>query len=147
VGLSYQVEDYSQNTDNQQSVINALMIDGVLDLKTQRVPLTLSYFHPSGLTLSLDASRYHQTGRYIANAHGATVETGRDKFWLADLNAAWRLPKRAGSISLGVKNLFDQTFRFEDRNSYETLSINRSATPSTLSPERLFYGRISFSFR
>ena len=147
VGLSYEVEDYSQNTDDQQSVINALMVDGVLDLKTQRVPLTLSYFHPSGLTLSLDASRYHQTGRYIANARGATVETGRDKFWLADLNAAWRLPKRAGSISLGIKNLFDQTFRFEDRNSYETLDINVSATPSTLSPNRLFYGRISFSFR
>ena len=103
VRLSYEIEDFAQNTDNQQPVLDALKIDGVLDLKTQRVPLTLSYFHPSGLTLSFDVSHYNQTGRYIADGPGTSVETGLDKFWLADLNATWRLPKRTGNISLGVK--------------------------------------------
>ena len=147
LGLRYVLEDYSQDSDNQRAGVDVLALDGVLELKTQRLPLTLSWFHPSGLTLGIDISWHDQKGRFITDEPGAIIEAGRDDFWLTDLNAAWRLPKRAGSLSFGVKNLFDRAFRFEDQGSYDTLSIERSARPSALSQERLFYGSLSLSFR
>jgi outer membrane receptor protein involved in Fe transport len=40
--------------------------------------------------------------------------TDDDSFVLVDVGLGYRLPKRLGIVSLGVRNLLDEEFRFQD---------------------------------
>ena len=39
---------------------------------------------------------------------------GMENFWVVDAAVSYRLPRRYGLISLTVKNLLNNTFRFQD---------------------------------
>ena len=44
----------------------------------------------------------------------------RETFWVTDLSVGYRLPKRYGSVSVIVKNVFDEQFQYQDRNFQTT---------------------------
>jgi len=84
------------------------------DLNTHRVPVGISFFHPSGFGASLKATYFDQEGTFVLN--NGNVRSGRDDFWVVDAGISYRLPQRYGFITVGASNLFDQAFRFFDRD-------------------------------
>jgi hypothetical protein len=111
--------------------------DGLADqpkeLDTHRVPVGISFFHPSGLSASLKATYFNQDGTFVLNDE--SVRSGRDDFWTVDAGINYRLPKRYGFITIGATNLFDKAFNFFDRD------LNN---PS-IQPDRTFFARVTLA--
>ena len=80
-------------------------------VKTHRVPLGLSFFHPSGLSATVNASYFHQSGRFRRLSLDLS-ETASDDFWILDAALSYRLPNRYGFLRIGVNNLLDKNFRY-----------------------------------
>ena len=55
----------------------------------------------------------NQSGDFIRRG-GAAFESGNDHFWLVDAGISYRLPKRYGSVTVGVTNLFNQHFKYQE---------------------------------
>jgi hypothetical protein len=112
---------------------------GVSEMRTERMPAEFRYFTPAGLTFMLRATGVHQEGIF---ATAPTVpgpdqyEPGEDRFWVVDTTLGFRLPNRRGSVSLGVNNLLDEEFAFQDIDP---------ENPSIM-PERMGYVRFTVAF-
>lgn len=61
---------------------------------------------------------------------------GKNDFWVFDAFLGYRLPNRWGAFTIGAKNLFDQSFRFQDTDP---------ENPS-ITPERFVYMRLTLNF-
>ena len=100
-----------------------------LTLKTQRLPLGIKFFHPSGWGAGLTGSFIDQSGVLIG---GNSVATN---FWVVDAAISYRLPNRYGFISVGGTNLTDENFNF-----YDTDVRN-----PTIQPRRMLFARITLA--
>jgi tetratricopeptide (TPR) repeat protein len=103
------------------------------EVTTHRVPLAVRFFHPSGFAALLKGTYVNQHGDFVRRGAG-TVESGKDDFFLLDAGISYRFPKRYGIASIGVTNLTDQRFRYQ-----ETDFRNASIIPS-----RTILGRLTF---
>jgi hypothetical protein len=112
--------------------------EGLTDLPenvdTHRVPLGISFFHPSGLSTVLTATYWNQDGKFFRLGTG-DFQSGSDNFWTVDAALNYRLPKRYGFITVGALNLFDEKFKF-----YET-DINNPR----IQPDRMFFARVTLA--
>lgn len=106
---------------------------GLKKVKTHRVPLGVNFFHPFGLNVGLKATFVSQDGDY--EKQDGNIESGDDEFWLVDAAISYRLPKRYGFITVGVNNLFDESFEYADSD------INNPA----ILPDRFIFGRITLA--
>ena len=108
------------------------------ELDTQRVPLGIGFFHPSGLSASLTATYWDQDGRFTPFPFDPTgpLRSGHDDFWTVDAGISYRLPKRYGFISVGATNLFDEEFNF-----FEVDFDN-----PTIQPTRTVFARVTLAF-
>ena len=104
------------------------------ELTTHRLPLGVSFFHPSGISTNLTATYWNQFGRF--NRLSGGVEAGDDQFWTVDAAIGYRLPRRYGFISFGVANLLDQDFKFFDRDAQNPL----------IQPTRTIFGKVTLAF-
>jgi len=101
-------------------------------LFTKWAPLTLMYSHPNGLFGKVRASYVTQEIESSAVGHR------EDSFWVSDLSLGYRLPRRYGSVSLIIKNLFNETFSFHD------VDFQNGTIPRVLyQPERAVFLRFS----
>ena len=73
-------------------------------------PLTIRYFHPAGFFARLGTTYVRQEIAGLSEVPG----DGRDDFVVVDAALGYRLPKRLGIMSLGVRDLLDEEFRFQD---------------------------------
>jgi tetratricopeptide (TPR) repeat protein len=107
------------------------------NLDTQRVPLGINFSHPSGLNASFKATYYHQKGDFTQQGGDPTLPAipGEDSFWLCDAAIGYRLPQRYGMITIGAKNLFDQSFHYYDTD------IRNPA----IQPDRVFFAKVTLS--
>jgi tetratricopeptide (TPR) repeat protein len=88
---------------------------GIRDLDTWFFPLGITFFHSSGLSASLTGTYYDQEGSFNRlDADEGVFEEGDDQFWVVDASIRYRIPNRHGFITLGVKNLFDKDFQYQD---------------------------------
>jgi Tfp pilus assembly protein PilF len=110
-------------------------VAGIKEVKTHRFPLGVNFFHPSGLGAVLKATYYDHEGVFERQNVPGIFEPGADDFWLIDASIGYRLPKRYGFISVGAKNLFDESFNYAD-----TDPVNPA-----IQPERLFFVRLTLS--
>ncbi|MES9946294.1 MAG: FecR domain-containing protein [Candidatus Thiodiazotropha sp.] len=149
VSLSFEYDFSKLDSATNISAVeySGLSPDGVLELETHRLPIAINYYHPSGFIFGLTTTYIDQKGDFQGSTFAEPPQEAEDEFWLTDLLLSYRLPDKYGLISLGVKNMFDEEFDYEDRNSYDSLAVETSASPSSLSPERTFFGQISISFR
>jgi Tfp pilus assembly protein PilF len=108
---------------------------GILDLRTHSLPLGVRYSHPSGWLADLAVTGYHQSGDFLITTRDERRQA-RDTFWLTDARVAYRLPRRLGLLSVGVRNLFDTRVRFQDTDPQNP----------QLYPDRLLYGSVSLTF-
>jgi hypothetical protein len=109
--------------------------EDITKIKTNRFPLTLNAFHPSGLFGQLKATYVdHEADNYDFLA-GYSSPNG-STFWVWDAAIGYRLPKRCGIVTFEVKNLFNESFRFVDTDRYMP----------RIYPDRFMLGRITLSF-
>jgi opacity protein-like surface antigen len=122
----YIYEQFKQSTD-----FNI----GIEKVDTNRFPLGINFFHPSGLGATAGATYFKQKGDYFRIGN-VTSESGEDQFWLVDVGISYRLPQRYGFVSLFAKNLFDKSFQFFDTNN-----VNPA-----IQPARTVIAEINLSF-
>jgi hypothetical protein len=108
--------------------------ENITKILNQRIPLTLNFFHPSGLSALF-------RGTYVDceadNWDNVSMSVpGHDSFWVFDAAIGYRLPKRYGIITVEAKNLFNQSFHFVDTDRYMP----------RIYPDRFILGRITLSF-
>ena len=104
-------------------------------MQLTELPVSLRYFSPSGWHFGMTVTAVNQDGEF----DGSTgVEPGSDGFWLLDGIVAYRLPRRAGTISLEGTNLFDEEFQFQE--------IDQAIFSPRFVPETQIRLRFSVSF-
>jgi tetratricopeptide (TPR) repeat protein len=108
---------------------------GIKDLETQRVPLGFNFYHPSGFIARLKATYYDQQGSFERQIEEGIFIDGEDDFWVADASISYRLPKRFGFITVGAKNLFNESFQYFDTDIDNPV----------IQPDSLFFARLTLS--
>ncbi|MGD8618474.1 MAG: TonB-dependent receptor [Gammaproteobacteria bacterium] len=129
VGAEYRYERFAR--DNEYT--------GELEatrVRTNKFPLSLNYFHPRGYIAKLKATYFDQTGDFLLQPGSTATEKQDNNFWIVDTALGYRLPKRRGLVSIGVSNLFDESFNFADTDPFNP----------RIYPERLVYGRVTLAF-
>ena len=107
-------------------------------VKTLTVPITLRYFSPAGWFTAFGPTFVHQQ---VERRDVSTLPDGDDSFVLVDAAIGYRFPKRYGIVSLEVRNMFDQGFKFQDDN-FRTSEIREPP----YFPERTILGRLTVAF-
>jgi tetratricopeptide (TPR) repeat protein len=110
-------------------------------VETFSAPLSASYFDPSGWFARLGGTFVHQNLKADTLAFR---EQGNDSFFLVDVDIGYRLPKRYGIVSFGVKNLIDTQFNYQDDSFREFKDEPASTGPYF--PERILMGRLLLNF-
>jgi hypothetical protein len=116
-----------------ERIISQGITDQPRNVDTHRVPLGLSFFHPSGFSAFLKTTFVNQNGKFVLS--DTTVRPGHDRFWLLDAAINYRLPQRYGFITVGASNITNQKFKFFDRDF---------RNPS-ITPDRMVFGRITLA--
>lgn len=106
-------------------------------LKTQRLPVSVAYYDPRGPYAKLRATAYDQELTQAASLGGDRS----DRYALVDIELGYRLPRRLGSVSLAIANVFDKGFNFHDID-FQT-GIPR---PPIVLPERSAILRLTLSW-
>jgi tetratricopeptide (TPR) repeat protein len=109
-------------------------------VRTVSLPIGVTYFRPSGLFAGVVGTYVDQR---VERAVTATQADGNDQFFVFDASLGYRLPKRRGTISLGVRNLFDTDFNYQD-DSYREFRDEPSTGPYF--PDRTILGQVTLSF-
>jgi outer membrane receptor protein involved in Fe transport len=106
-------------------------------VRTNSFPIMLTFSHPSGFSASLQTTYIDQKGEFKPqNVTDEVVVSGADNFWITDASVSYRLPKRFGILKMGVKNLFDESFNYQDTDEVSPV----------FQPERLIFARFTLSF-
>lgn len=108
---------------------------GFTEMDTHRVPLGVTFFHPSGLSTSLTTTYWNQHGKFEELTEHV-FRSGRDDFWLVDAAINYRLPKRYGFVTVGVTNMFDKRFRYFDVDLDNPM----------IQPSRMIFGKVTLAF-
>jgi tetratricopeptide (TPR) repeat protein len=106
---------------------------GVRRVDTQRVPMGVAFFHPSGVSASVTGTYVHQHGEFEPNPE--EFRTGTSDFFVVDASLSYRLPKRYGFVSVGATNLFDKSFRYHDTDF----------TSPIVEPDRVVFARVTLA--
>ena len=134
LSAEYHFEDFKRDVP-RGAVPNAL--------ETRQMPLHLTYFSPKQYFVMFGATYVQQNVEFAESTGGAEFifVKDNDEFWVADIEASYRLPKRFGVISVLVKNVFDNEFNFQDQNFQTTETLNPVFTP-----ERTAYLKFKLAF-
>lgn len=148
--LSLSLEhQYESLKDGWEQTIGS-STDSLEDLITRRTPITLSYHHPSGFSGHLINTYIKQKGVFwkppTSQFGPEEVISDSDSFWLTDASVSYRLPKRRGTFVVGVKNLFDQNYNYEDFSSFALLEPANTWVPSDYVRERFWFASVSLHF-
>jgi Tfp pilus assembly protein PilF/opacity protein-like surface antigen len=127
--LALRAEYQDERLDGNEVVFQASKV------RTKRVPLGVSFFHPSGFIAMFKETYIDQNGDFL-NQQSGSVSPGSDHFWLADAFIGYRLPKRFGLITVGAKNLFNKSFNYHDTDPENPI----------IQPKRLVFGKITLAF-
>lgn len=85
-------------------------VEGFVELVDHFVPVTLATYPATYLSLRIRATYVRQTGQLQAGpaSFGFQSFDVDNRFWVSDLGVDYRLPGRAGQITVAVSNLFGQ---------------------------------------
>ncbi|CAI8875903.1 TonB-dependent receptor domain-containing protein [Methylocaldum szegediense] len=118
-------------------------IDKLTIYQNHLAPLSLSYFHPSGLSSTVTVTYVNQ------QAYEGKDESkkGHDdnQFALLDFSLKYRLPYRYGTAGFVVKNLLNQRFDFWGQNARGLRTGRLEETPLFI-PERTMFFQLTLAF-
>ena len=126
----YWWEDLNREDNADQSA------PGARNAKTQYFPLSINFFHPSGLGAMLKGTYVDQEGEFERKDFPGAFTEGSDDFFLVDAALSYRFPKRYGFLTLGVKNLFDEDFQYFDTDPKN----------ARIQPERSIFAKVTLAF-
>jgi len=114
---------------------------GYSKMTTERLPVEVRYFAPTGWSVGARTSHVRQSGEFQNGFPQQPLDPvpmahGEDDFWVLDAFVGYRLPNRRGLLSLNADNLLDETFQFQDIDP----------TNPSLFPERLISFRFTLAF-
>jgi tetratricopeptide (TPR) repeat protein len=101
---------YEQFKRKTPAGVNITDLPGKID--TLSVPVTIRYFHPSGFFAEARATFVNQE----VDLPKGTAFAQEEAFVVVDAAVGYRLPKRLGVASLECRNLFDESFFYQDTN-------------------------------
>ncbi len=133
LGAEYQYEKFDMDPQLFLSYSN---------VKTQRVPLSVRFFHSSGIGAFLGTTYLKQEGDFKP-ANGNDYLPGNKSFWVVDAGVRYRLPKRYGFLVAGVNNLTDETTTYEVPESSQVAPARGNLL---IRPGRLVYARVVLAF-
>lgn len=112
-------------------------------VSTVSVPAGIRYFHPCGFYAGVQGTLVRQM-LDLAPPSGFFTPRSRDSdnFFLVDVSIGYRLPRRLGIFSLDVRNLFDQSFFYQDQN----IQVSEQSVTPRFFPTRTVLGRLTLSF-
>lgn len=114
------------------------------NIHTLRAPISVSYFDQNGFWAKLTGTYVMQDvkwARFDEDTWLGWIEKKDSNFFLLDMVAGYRLPKRKGLLSFEVRNLLNKHFYY--RNQY--LYLSEPALPRYI-PERTLFARITLNF-
>jgi hypothetical protein len=125
----YQYEEFDRDKE---------FVAGIEHVKTHRFPLGVNFYHPSGFSAQFKATYFDQEGKFLPQlqSQGSPSVTASDHFWIFDASLGYRLPKRKGLITIGAKNLFDNSFNYQDTDPVSPI----------IQPDRLLIFRFTLAF-
>jgi tetratricopeptide (TPR) repeat protein len=129
--LTASMEVFHENYDRDTTFGNP---SGISKTDIYRVPLSVRFFHPVGIIAGVKGTYFKQDGMFGEPETGFIP--GDDRFWVIDASLGYRMPKRLGVFTLEMRNLFNETFSFQDTDP---------ANPATVS-DRMILGRIEISY-
>ena len=109
-------------------------------VETFRLPVGINYFHPSGFFAGAVGSYVDQD---VDRSKSSIQADGRDDFFLVDVAAGYRFPKRRGIASISVVNLFDKDFDYQD-DSFREFRGESSTGPYF--PDRIIRASVTLNF-
>jgi tetratricopeptide (TPR) repeat protein len=109
-------------------------------VRTTSLPLGVSYFSPSGWFSAISGTFVDQD---VKRAATATQASGDDQFTVVDGAVGYRFGKRLGVASLGVNNILDKDFNYQD-DSYREFRDEPAIGPYF--PDRTITGRLTLNF-
>src|SRR6185369_1114226 len=80
----------------------------IIEVTTDRVPLGARIYVSETLSGGVSTTYVRQRGTFSIDV-GFTELDKNDRAWLTDVFVDYRLPRRMGFITLGARNLFDQS--------------------------------------
>jgi hypothetical protein len=111
-----------------------------LEVETFSVPVTARYFDPSGFFAGVRGTYVDQKVKRVS---GSIFAGGESDFFVVDADLGYRFPNRRGSVSLEVRNLFDQDFKYQD-DGYREFGDDPSTGPYF--PDLTVLGRLTINF-
>jgi tetratricopeptide (TPR) repeat protein len=112
-------------------------------VRTFSAPISLRYFHPSGVFAATTVSPVYQG---VSRRDDSDKSEGDSVFSLVDAAVGYRFPHRRGLFGVEVRNLFDSNIKYQD-DSYRQLEIgNGLGAASPYFPERAILARLTLSF-
>ena len=113
-------------------------------VETWSTPVSIRYFHPSGVFGVLGGSYVFQEVNREGDAQGGDFNfEGDSNFFVMDAAVGYRLPKRRGIVSVQGFNLLNQEFKYQGNNFRE---FTRDPVVSRFAPQRTVTGRVTVNF-
>ena len=114
----------------------------------EHVPMDAGFILAAGLRVArtnrqVDGAANFLVDQDVDRSVGAFYADGSDNFFIVDAAIGYRLAKRKGLVSLGVKNLFDEQFNYQD-DSYRESTEEPSRGPYY--PDRFILGSVVLNF-
>ncbi|PPD24227.1 MAG: TonB-dependent receptor [Methylobacter sp.] len=133
LGVNYNYEKFKRNTDFFDTTNNNSNF--FTDLETHRTDIFTNFYHPSGFIGKLNLSYLDQSGN-IVNRNTQVQSLNDTSFWIFDAEIGYRLMKRHGLLTLGVRNLLNERFNFQGTD------VNSPNLPQG----RILFSRVTLSF-
>jgi len=116
--------------------------DNITRLNIHKVLFGIGFFHPSGFGAKIVPQYVYQSGDFLVTESQpgkppvVTFVPKGDHFWVFDAAVSYRLPKRAGILTIEARNLCDREFKFQ--------GIDPSNP--TIYPKRLMLAKFTLAF-
>lgn len=107
---------------------------------TASTPLSVRFFHPSGVFSTLTWTYVHQD---VQRDNDSGLPEGKSNFNLLDASIGYRLPNRLGIVSLQGTNLLNKNFNYQD-DIFRQFTLQQNY--SYYIPERGIIGRATLNF-
>jgi hypothetical protein len=128
-------ERFSFSSEYFYEAVNRKAVGYDVDLTTHQVPLQANYFHPSGVFFKFQPT-------YIKQDIESDLQgSGKDNFVVIDVETGYRFANKHGSVRLGIQNLCDESFQYQD-----SLFRSSDLEITQYQPERIGYLQLTLTY-
>jgi tetratricopeptide (TPR) repeat protein len=94
----------------------------------QRIRPQVRMYLPGGFFAGATGTHYDESVDQFDDLLSSTRTTIDSTFWIVDVLAGWKFPRRYGSVILQARNIGDHEFAFYDRSVEETVAPARTVS-------------------